>query len=269
MALLHPVMLESTVVVETENGMGTGFIILRKRQMLDSREEEKWMRKHRGIPPGWRLWFVTCAHVVEKEKGGIVRITRNARNPDEGKTELLYPKDLWHTAKGWNGERYEYDVAVAPAPIKHKEWERAEIGCIPSSMHLNRQKMADNGIENGDEVYVLGHPLGIGNQERNWPVVRQGIIAECKQYKSEEGGAILVDGAIWGGASGGPVITKPEMFALEGTKQTVQSWLLGMVQGTVAEEMRGIEIPAGIGIVIPMETINRVIEEGWDEGGYR
>ncbi|MFA4907842.1 MAG: hypothetical protein WC602_06220 [archaeon] len=64
-----------------------------------------------------------------------------------------------------------------------------------------------NYINEGDDVFILGFPLGVGVSARFSAVYRYGIIA----LKEIEGN-YLIDSNIFPGNSGGPVFMKPSIF---------------------------------------------------------
>jgi hypothetical protein len=83
-----------------------------------------------------------------------------------------------------------------------------------------------NYVNEGDDVFILGFPLGVGAGQRFSPVYRSGIVA-----LKEEKGHYLIDSNIFPGNSGGPVFMKPSIFDYrtgnlgEGT----QGYLVGVV----------------------------------------
>ena len=136
---------------------------------------------------------------------------------------------------------------------------------------MSRQSMRNHGISEGNGLYIMGFPLGRGRGSRNAPMMRHGIIAQIQPYLRGENNWIIIDSTIWGGNSGGPVVTQPTMLAVTGTKAYSKASLIGMVIGTTEGPVRiinsedskmdqGIVLPAGFGFVVPAETINRTID---------
>ena len=80
----------------------------------------------------------------------------------------------------------------------------------------------------GDQVFVMGYPLGIASLKNNYPIAKSGYLASlpgeefvvnypCKNRKNElvttriAGKILAIDGLIVGGNSGGPVVLPVEM----------------------------------------------------------
>ena len=171
---------------------------------------------------------------------------------------------LWTKHPKWTEDNGAYDIAIVPAPTDHENWKDAEPAYWPAHWHLSRARMKRSGIVEGDELYMVGFPLGWGCGERNEPLVRQGILSQCQAYLRGESEVILIDGAVWFGNSGGPVITKPAATALRGTQRYTKSSLLGMIGAMNLSKKTSTGtpagIPAGIGVVIPTQTINETID---------
>ena len=89
--------------------------------------------------------------------------------------------------------------------------------------------MEQEGVSIGDEVYALGFPLRLAGEERNYPIVRSGVIArfDAEILKNHY---YYVDVAIYPGNSGGPVILKPAISCtLPGTSKVTKPYLIGVV----------------------------------------
>ncbi len=79
-------------------------------------------------------------------------------------------------------------------------------------------KAKELGVSEGDGVFVLGFPLQLVGGERNFVIVRQGIIARIGDMLEGYSKTFLVDTFIFPGNSGGPVFLRPEVVAITGTK---------------------------------------------------
>ena len=89
------------------------------------------------------------------------------------------------------------------------------------------------GITEGDGVFVLGFPMGLVGGDRNFVIVRQGTIARIRDTLAGGSKECLVDVSVFPGNSGGPVVTRPELAAIQGTKPLLASHLLGMVKAYI------------------------------------
>ena len=265
MALIHPTMVASTLFIHNKYTAGTCFIIARPNLYNYSNPGNHDFDN--SVRDGWRMWLVTCAHCIEPNRQDLITTIETNVYPGLESQKLC-----------WNFERKEwavhpeyvdkdktphYDIAVAKAPTNHVYWTQAvEPAYWPAHWHLSRNRMKNEGIVEGDEIFFVGFPLEEGQGDRNYPLVRHGIISQCQPYIRQQSELIFVDGAIWPGNSGGPVVTKPAAIALKNTSRYKNSSLLGMIQSVSALEDRNAEVImlAGTGKVIPIQTINELVD---------
>ncbi|MCW3996945.1 MAG: serine protease, partial [Candidatus Bathyarchaeota archaeon] len=95
------------------------------------------------------------------------------------------------------------------------------------------QRLNDLGIMEGDFAYVLGFPMGLIGKNRNTVIARSGTIARIRDTLAKNNKEFLIDAFVFPGNSGGPVISKPELFAIEGTKSQRASYLIGIAKSYV------------------------------------
>lgn len=125
-------------------------------------------------------------------------------------------------------------------------------------------------ISEGDGVFVLGFPLGEAGDERNYAIVRQGIIARAQNWLRGNSRTFLIDASIFPGNSGGPVLLKPEATSIEGTKSNKRCGLIGMVSSYLTYQEVAVsahtrrprmifEENSGLGIVVPHDVIHETI----------
>lgn len=78
-----------------------------------------------------------------------------------------------------------------------------------------------------DAVFVLGFPMGVVGQTRDYVVLRQAYLPALDSPYTVT--SFLIDSLISPGNSGGPVVLKPEM-AIEGTTLITKAYLIGVVK---------------------------------------
>ncbi len=142
-------------------------------------------------------------------------------------------------------------------------------------MSADRTKAKSLGLSEGDGVFILGFPnLGPITEEagrQNFVIVRRGTIARISDCLAGFRDTFLVDGFVFPGNSGGPVVNVPEAMAIQGTQTTDRAYLLGMVSDYVPYDEVAIsqqtqrprimfEENSGIAEVIPVDVTESLIE---------
>src|SRR5262249_53995262 len=94
-------------------------------------------------------------------------------------------------------------------------------------------KMKDIGVSAGDGVFVLGFPMNLAGQQRNYVIVRPGAVARITDLLEAATTMLLIDSHVFPGNSGGPVVLVPTDFAINGTKRNNTSYLLGVVRSFI------------------------------------
>ena len=224
MALIPPFFINSVVAIglpadPDPEWIGTGFLygLPAKRQQ-----------------DGYYLFLVTNKHVFGEEAKVVVRF-----NGEAGQSAIDFPLNL----KSKNGRPYwvghsnkTIDVAALPIDPRPLKSSGREVKFFASdTAAANRQKLRDMGASEGDGVFVLGFPMGIVGADRQYAICRSGCIARIQDMLSGSD-AFLVDAFVFPGNSGGPVISQPEVMAIEGTKTSDTAYLIGMVRTYLAYE---------------------------------
>ena len=163
----------------------------------------------------------------------------------------------------------EVDVAVFPCHISDSDG-----GTIwPESFYddrdtMLRSQLIETEFREGNEIFVLGFPLAMVGDDRNYVIARQGIIARIQDWYDDAANSFLIDASIFPGNSGGPVLAKPTLHTY-GTAIT-SAKLIGMVSGYVPykdiarSDQTGLPIFAsaensGLAIVVPVDAIEETI----------
>lgn len=176
--------------------------------------------------------------------------------------------------KRWfSHEDPKIDLAIVPINTNVLKKEKIKFSFFLSDQHvLYREKAKEDGVSEGDGAFVLGFPMGLVGASRNYVIVRQGTIARVRDYLAGSSSELLIDATIFPGNSGGPVITKPEITSIEGTKSQNAAYLLGVVQGYLP--YRDVAISAqtkqpriifeensSLASVIPMDYVRDIIKQ--------
>ena len=119
-------------------------------------------------------------------------------------------------------------------------------------------------------------PLGEAGDERNYAIVRQGVIARARDWIRGNASTFLIDASVFPGNSGGPVLLKPEPVSVPGTKPNNRCGLIGMVSAyipyreiavsTQTDRPRMIfEENSGLGVVVPHDLIHETVKSAVDK----
>ena len=171
----------------------------------------------------------------------------------------------------------EADIAVLSINPERIKADGIEYFFFQADKHaLSLEQARINELSEGDGVFVLGFPLGEAGDQRNYAIVRQGIIARVQHWLKGNAHTFMIDASIFPGNSGGPVLLKPEIASIEGTKSNNRCSLIGMVsqylpyQEYAISEQTGrrrmmFEENSGLGIVVPHNVIQETVKIARDK----
>lgn len=261
----------ATIRVENEWGKGgTGFLVIRR---ID--------------PTRGKVFLVTNKHVIHpdpqvRDKAAFLTLYLNVRERDgtiAGKSfQVPLAEDnqkLWREHSDSNVDVLAVDVTslIQSQPGIENRGADYSLFALPPVLK-------EKDITEGEEVLILGYPLGLFHTRVHSPLVRQGIVATKIGEKirlrlpSTEGDrrveipAFLVDAAIIPGSSGSPVVLKPSIGRKVKDRidmTTATPYLLGIVSATetasVKMESFAFPVLAGLGIVFDALTVQQTIEK--------
>jgi hypothetical protein len=135
---------------------------------------------------------------------------------------------------------------------------------------LTADKLAGTSISEGDGVFLLGFPMGMVDKDRPYVICRLGSIARISDVRNGHSNEILIDGLVFPGNSGGPVVTKPELASIGGFEPYRASSLLGIVSSYVpyqeiaCSSQTGrprmiFEENSGLSSIVPAELIHQTV----------
>lgn len=105
----------------------------------------------------------------------------------------------------------EVDIAVLPFDV---EWLKVDCDLSELCLHgrdcAYRLEEMRGLVSEGEDVFILGFPLGAVGAFRNAPVVRRGCVAQIQELYRGRSQSYLVDAEVFPGNSGGPVILAPD-----------------------------------------------------------
>lgn len=212
--------------------------------------------------------MVTNRHVFEGQQEMFLRFNDNNGKAKLFKQDLKFPNGelrwLAHKNKG-------VDLALMNINPRALQDNSVEFSIFNEEMFAKHKNFQSIGIEVGDEVYVLGFPMGIAGEIQNYPYVKLGIISRFDRELIKKSKAYLIDSSIFPGNSGSPVVLKPEVASLQGTTAISQIYLMGVISSYLPYEEKlythqtnppsivSLEREnSGLSFVIPMEFVKEI-----------
>jgi Trypsin-like peptidase domain len=174
-----------------------------------------------------------------------------------------------------------FDVAVinvTDAIVK----EHVQGTWLPLDLFATSEKLKNENITVGDDIFLLGYPDAIFDARNVSPVLRTGVIATVptQGYAFNETlrqrfglpdriDGFLIDANVFPGSSGSVVILKQQATTMGPQGETVISgakkipYVLGIVSGSIpiADSALGTVQRMGLGIVYSADAIRAVIEQ--------
>jgi len=263
MALIPPFFLDCVVAIGVENSnksmtwIGTGFLVGR------------FFKKNENDQNEYHVFLVTNKHVLDGVDSVKFRF-----NPQSSDTAKDYDIPLVNNGnKLWTGHHTE-NIDVAAMYINHKILvkEGMKFNYFRSDSHiLHIEQMAEDGMAEGDSIFVLGFPMNLVASDRQYVIARSGSIARIRDVLEKRSDNFIVDSFVFPGNSGGPVVSKPEIISIDGTKSIKKAYLIGMVSSfltysdvAISQQTKKARIifeeNSGLSVVIPADFIMETIE---------
>ena len=200
--------------------------------------------------PNKHFALITAKHVVyENEgKGRLLQDIAYRINTKDGKSHVV-PDQV--AAARVNSSWFRsgpYDLACRLIVVQNV----SDFAAISYSQFLQKGR-----IEYGDPLFIIGFPLGLRSDQYAKPIVRRASVARIEE------GLFIVDGFVYPGNSGGPVVYAP---AFRWTPFLVGEWFVGMVLAYIPYVEPAIssqtkrprivfEENSGLAIVLPADSI--------------
>jgi S1-C subfamily serine protease len=217
----------------------------------------------------YAVFLVTAGHVIKgfAEAGNSkieVRVDANEVGAKAESFDIPISQWFFHPA---------VDLAAVPTSIDFLRSKGLQNSFFASDLHvLTKKQMTDAGTSAGDGVFILGFPMGLSGERRNYVIVRQGAIARISELFEDASNIFLVDAFVFPGNSGGPVVSKPEITSIQGTQANSRSLLVGVVKSyesyvdtAVSQQTKHARITfeenSGLAEIIPVDYINEMVKQ--------
>lgn len=270
MALIPPFFLDCVVAIgfrgndATANYQATGFLYGRFDQQVDEHNKN------------YRLYLVTNRHVFQGKEAAVLRF-----NPEGADPAREFDLTLLDNAGNalWLAHNDEtIDVAVIGINGELLQQHGIRLSLFGNDVHtLDRARAAELGLAEGDGVFVLGFPMGLVGEGRNFVLVRTGCVARVRDCLEGSKKEFLIDCSIFPGNSGSPVVIRPAATSIENTKSINAAYLIGIVASYVpyldvaVSQQTGrpritFEENSGLASVFPVDYIEQLIHATVDAG---
>lgn len=215
--------------------------------------------------------LVTNKHVFKNKKNVVIRMKRKD-------TDTLQEVDI-PLIRNDNKPCYylhdsdEIDIAVLPIVAQYIIDNNLDFPFFDINDNaMSSAELRENGVDEGSIIYMLGFPMSLVNLSSNTPLCRMGCISRMSEAQIIEQHNMLVDIQNFPGNSGSPIITRPELVSITGTKALNKSVLVGIVHSYIpyqeslinSQTKNIVEIRSensGIALVHPVEYIREIIEK--------
>ena len=213
-------------------------------------------------------FLITNKHVLKEEELIVIRmIEKNTGNLKLVEISLKNSnvQVTYHTNK-------DIDIAVITLNGSAIMAQNLEFSFFDIDKDAySSQQLRDSGFNEGNLIYMLGYPMGLVNVDSNQPICRIGCVARIDEKQIKESNNVLLDVQNFPGNSGSPIISKPEIISIEGTKHLERSVLIGIIHSYIpyretllnTQTKEIVEVRSensGIANMHPVEIIRDVID---------
>ena len=234
----------------------------------------------------YRAFIVTNKHVIAALDKILVRFSPGTYGQGSGAAEVLEVSLKSQGKRVWTAHPDDsVDLALIPfypivAAQRVGHFNMVIDDTAPDQRMLGdhfvvTRKISESGTAEGDDVHVLGFPIGVLSDqlfgpERSYPVARRGSIAWIRPALDKVNTEFLIDAFIFPGNSGGPVFRPCRIPVAQGQLET--DCLIGMVKAympytdsAVSRQTGKVRVTfeenSGLAVVVPVESIQRAIAE--------
>lgn len=259
MAIIPEFFINSVISIGVRNNtgiswIGTGFFIVRN---VD-------------VEGNARPMLVTNKHVLANTCGIVLRMKIRDSSALGIVDAALYENGI---KLYYEHPNENIDIAVLPLNGNFITDNNIDFAAFDIDKHaMTSEELRHEGVDEGTLIHMLGFPMGLVNTNSTLPICRLGCVARISATQILESYNILADIQNFPGNSGSPIVTRPEIVSIEGTKSLNKSVLVGIVHSYIpytenlinSQTQQIVEIRSensGIALVHPVEFIREVVNE--------
>lgn len=244
------------------NWIGTGFFV---GKLIQKNPKDKTHT--------YAIFLVTNKHIIKNVSSVIMRFSLKGKRPVK-EVELNFFSENNEDLRFGHPDP-DVDVAVVNFSTRElfsEDHDAIGYNIFRSDEHIKPlTELNLEGLFEGDFVYVLGYPMELVNINRPTTIVRSGVIARIRDIFEGYEKSFLIDVPTYPGNSGSPVIFKPEIACIEGTKCIKDAYLIGIINSHISYVDVAISIQtqrprvtfeenSGLTNVFPVDLIMETIE---------
>lgn len=228
MSLITPKYLNCVVAIGKDNGkgdthwMGTGFLFGLRLPGVHYEDNV------------YSVFLVSNKHVLKDQESIYLRFNPQGNSPAQNyRLDILNGNT--NLCKLHNNDNV--DVAIVRIPQVYFD-NLVQNGINLSFFTFDTDsykisEMKNIGVMEGNGVFVLGYPMALVGRTRQYVILRGGVISRIHDLLEGFSTDYIIDAPVFPGNSGGPVIVKPELTRIEGTKAITESRLIGLVKSYI------------------------------------
>jgi S1-C subfamily serine protease len=220
----------------------------------------------------YSIYLVTNRHVIANHDSITMRI--NAQRAGDPVQDLPLPLKNPDGSDAWiSHPNLAIDISVIRLNPQYLLEHGLTTSFFAGDEHAaDKAKLKNIEMSVGEGVFVLGFPMGLsGSAKRNYVIARRGTIARISDLLDSTAPTFLIDALVFPGNSGGPVVSVPNVNAIQGTKAQNRAYLIGVVRAYLPYEdvalsqqtgqVRMIsQENSGLAEVVPVDYINETIK---------
>ena len=178
-----------------------------------------------------RTVLVTASHVFEDMPGPNAYIGYRFKGPDGAWKYSSQPLPIRDGPSVLWLKDPSQDVAVMSIKAP-PEFARA---AIPVSWLADESSFSSEGIEPGDEMFVLGFPQGYAANPEGFPILRAAHVASYPLATTPAYPRFMLDMQVYEGTSGGPVFLASPSQRRPGAEVFGTPYVVGLVASAAAK----------------------------------
>ncbi len=228
-------------------------------------------RKEADDPSKSTVYIITNKHVINEQNIIYVRFNNSV---GIGVKDLSLALNTDYTKYYSEHSNKNIDIVAIKIIPKVITDNKLNLSYFDLDDHaITLAQMEETGVNEGSLIYALGFPMNLSSNIVKAPICRLGCISRiedafrAKQYAE----TFLVDAQTFPGNSGGPIISRPELISIQGTKRNDKANLIGILSAyipysdTLFSQQTGrarmvTEENSGLTIVHPVDRIKEVVE---------